>query len=342
MKNDPMCCYFPTTALFLDDRESFLHSLTLNLAENLSCKMYTKPEDALRTIFQEHSNYRQSAWLANVSNEATYNFTEEHAHLVVDVNIADIHKEIYSAARFKEISVIVVDYAMPSMSGLEFSQLIRELDKNFIKILMITGEADDEVAVKAFNDGIIDRFIKKNISTFDLELNSAIDDLQRSYFRSLSRSVTNNLATNPNCALNDQTFIDFFEDFCLKEKICEYYLVDEHGSFLLLDAMGNPSWLVVKSNNAMDYYNTIAKDNGAPKNIQSALTNRERIPFFFTQQDMEVPVTQWENYLHPAQKFTGHTNEYYYATVKGVDVYDVQPRKILSYKQHLQSLSKEQ
>jgi hypothetical protein len=54
-------------------------------------------------------------------------------------------------------------------------------------------------------------------------------------------------------------------------------LIDENGSFLLLDSDGNPSLLVVKSANIAEHYSAIAKDNYASPAIKTALTNREKI-----------------------------------------------------------------
>ena len=41
-------CYFPTTVMFIDDRERFLTGLALNLPRDLSYQMYTNPQNALK------------------------------------------------------------------------------------------------------------------------------------------------------------------------------------------------------------------------------------------------------------------------------------------------------
>ena len=47
---------------------------------------------------------------------------------------------------------------MPDINGIEFCQNLK--DKKVFKI-MLTAEADSNIAIKAFNDGLINKFILK-------------------------------------------------------------------------------------------------------------------------------------------------------------------------------------
>ena len=68
---------------------------------------------------------------------------------------------IYNKERFGETSVVVVDFAMPQMNGEEFCRKLGQLKGNSVKIIMLTGEADEEMAVRLFNAGVIDKFLRK-------------------------------------------------------------------------------------------------------------------------------------------------------------------------------------
>lgn len=332
------CCYFPTTVMFLDDKEDFLKNLSLCLDETLVYRMFSHPETAKQFLLQERDfNSQKHNWLIDIHDK--HECTGQHAHHIVDFDISKIYKGIYSLNKFREISVIVLDYVMPGMSGLEFARWIKRVDNNLIKILMLTGEADEQLAVEAFNEGIINRFIKKGSPMFENELNNAINNLQFKYFCDLTKNLVTSLSVNENCALNDPSFVDFFKELIWKNNFVEYYLVDEFGSFLLLDIFGNSSWIVVKSDNIVDQYYHIAEDDYAPETVKEALAKREKIPFFFTQKDMETSVDTWENYLHPAQKLVGKKNEYYVAFIKSTEAYDIHSEKIVSYKKYLDALA---
>lgn len=53
--------------------------------------------------------------------------------------------------------IIVIDYHMPIINGIETSEMILKLDKSF-KIIMISG--DPSIKKKALSNGIIDFFVK--------------------------------------------------------------------------------------------------------------------------------------------------------------------------------------
>ena len=84
---------------------------------------------------------------------------------------------------------------MPSLNGVEFCSQLKQ--KSFKKI-MLTGKAGESVAVQAFNEGIIDKFIRKDSPNFEKTLTVAIEELQHEYFRNLSTVVTDSLAADPN------------------------------------------------------------------------------------------------------------------------------------------------
>lgn len=57
-------------------------------------------------------------------------------------------------------AVVVSDYSMPEMDGIQFLVLARQIEENTVRI-MITGYADAELAINAVNEGNIFRFLAK-------------------------------------------------------------------------------------------------------------------------------------------------------------------------------------
>ena len=55
-------------------------------------------------------------------------------------------------------AVVISDMMMPSMNGVEFLSRVREISPGTVRI-MLTGNANLEVAVNAVNDGHIFRFL---------------------------------------------------------------------------------------------------------------------------------------------------------------------------------------
>jgi DNA-binding NtrC family response regulator len=76
------------------------------------------------------------------------------------------------AARERQFDVVIVDYVMREMDGIEFLRRIREVRPDAVRML-ISGVADVEVLIAAVNTGGVSHFIGK--PWHDYELRAAID-----------------------------------------------------------------------------------------------------------------------------------------------------------------------
>ena len=77
-----------------------------------------------------------------------------------------------------DIGVVVSDMRMPQMTGLEVLKHIRKVNPNIVRI-MLTGNADQQTAIDAVNEGAIFRFYNKPCDHETLA--SGIDDALRQY-----------------------------------------------------------------------------------------------------------------------------------------------------------------
>lgn len=329
-------CYFPSTAVFVDDSRDFLLNFVLQLDEGLAYRIFDSPEDALDCIHQKRCELEQ------LSQRCISEYTEAKncplTNHTINLDLAAIHAEVYNARRFSEISVVVVDYAMPSMNGLEFC---RRIEGSHIKKILLTGQADEKLAIEAFNQGLIHRYIRKSDPDVASLITSSIHELQLQYFQSMSDMVVRMLSvTSPSC-LHDKQFADLFWDICRTKKIVEFYLADNSGSFFMLDDDANISFLIVKNEADMRLQYDLALDNGASEEVLDQLLNREKIPCSWQSNASSLRWNQWANCLVSAQKYVSDEN-YYYAYVQGAVLFDVRSDKILSYHQYLEALDAEE
>ncbi len=77
-----------------------------------------------------------------------------------------------------DVAVIVVDYKMPGLSGIEVLQKTRDISPDTIRV-MITGALDLELALEAISRGEVYRIIKKPWN--ELELKVTIDQCFEKY-----------------------------------------------------------------------------------------------------------------------------------------------------------------
>lgn len=328
-------CYFPSTALFLDDSHDFLLNFVLQLDEGVAYRIYDAPCNALDYIHNKRCE------LDLVSQHCLSEYTEAKncplTNHTINLDLAAIHAEVYNPHRFSEISVVVVDYAMPGMNGLEFC---RRIENTNIKKILLTGQADEKLAISAFNEGLIHRYIKKSDPNAAEQITNSIYELQQHYFQDMSNMVVRMLSvTSPSC-LHDKHFALFFRTLREKKRIVEYYLIDNSGSFLMLDEDANISFLIVKREEDLRLHYDFALDNGAYGDVLDELLAGEKIPGFW-QSTASVPHTQdWRSCLVDAQKFVSDET-YYYAHIPGSVLFDVRQQKILSYHRYLEELDAE-
>ncbi len=293
--------YFPTTVFFVDDSIDFLANLSLQLNPLLSFQLYDSPDNAL-TVLNDENN--QSTPIARFFSRFHHTDDVPLTHHILDVNLDKVHREVYNEHRFEQISVAVVDYDMPSINGIEFCKGIRN---PAIKKILLTGKADEKIAVQAFNQGTIDRFILKQDKNVIEQLNTAISELQHLYFNQTERMLTEALAIGKHTFLRDPKFADKFQEICNERNIVEYYLCSEPDGLLMLDSHGTSSLLLIPSEDALMSQYEIAYEQGAPQALLTALKSDQYIPYFWKHHGYYSPECQdWQTFLFPATLFQGN------------------------------------
>ncbi|MCE3045578.1 MULTISPECIES: response regulator [Legionella] len=329
-------CYFPSTALFIDDSRDFLLNFVLQLDEGLAYRIFDSPFDALDFLDKKRC---QLEALNESCTDQVEEIREGHStSLNMNDNLAAIHAEIYNRNRFTEVSVIVVDYAMPGMDGLEFC---RRLANTNIKKILLTGKADEKLAIQAFNEGLIHRYIHKSDAQAAELITKSINELQQQYFQAMSDNLVRMLNIPvPHC-LRDPKFSYFFRQLCREKGIVEYYLADYSGSFMLLDDDANVSFLVMKTLADLETHFNLAERNGASRTVLDELSRGLKIPCYWQKDDNMPEWNDWFSCLVPAQRLdANHT--YFYSYVSGPILFDVHEERVQSYHQYLEEIDAEE
>lgn len=338
----PIClCYHPTKILFIDDNKVYMERVMLSLRNNSSFINFTEP---LKSIHYLNECYNQSSFIQNCSIKPDLNKIEDaelDRLIFSEIDLRSIQKEIMRPERYNEIAIAIIDYAMPDMDGLTLSLALKKIYP-MLQIILLTGEADEPLAIDAFNEGIISQYIKKSTTKLKDHLLSVIDKLQHRYFFTLSNSIlekANDLGEyNKLGRLNDPELISIFNNICKKHHIIEYYLLDDTGSFLLLDIEGNPFWFVIQNAEEIeaDYFQAECSEN-VPESILNVLKNKEKMLFLFTEEEADTEACDWAPYLHITNKIIGK-DTYYYALIQQPNSYQWDRNKITTFKDYLNKI----
>ncbi len=201
-------------------------------------------------------------------------------------------------SRFDEVAVVLVDYAMPVMSGVELCRQLEHCD--FFKI-MLTGEANDENGLEALNNKTIDKFHRKGEPGMYRDIVSHIRQKQVAYFQELSRIIMHSLPREkcPPVCLTDPHIVQPFFDMLAQNDIAEYYLFSNEGYFLVAGYDGALKWLVLKSEYEMDVLvqlaETVSHDpmTSTEQAVLQEIRDKKAVPLFVDPSDADLHSEHW-------------------------------------------------
>jgi CheY-like chemotaxis protein len=260
--------YHPTTICFVDDNEPFLASLELELPGNWACRTFTDPEVALEYL-------NQPITLPPLMDRC-FSLQRQSESALIHLDLGLIEQEISHVDRFRRNSVLVVDYAMPSINGLQFCEALEDAH---IRRAMLTGVADEKLAVQAFNAGLIHRFIPKQADDPILVVHQFVEELVQEYFNQYTDRLKTTLAIDPPAFLTDPVVAARVRGLMAENNLVEYYLVDDPPGLLMLEGNGRIWRLAILSPEDREAEARQAAEFGAPLELQNALRAGEKAVF---------------------------------------------------------------
>lgn len=323
--------YYPTSVAFVDDDRMFLENLVVGLEDGFAAELFDSPQRALSEL---EANALQPR-VHETCLSARRDLAEGGEHVMTDrlvaVTLSHIPAAMADWRRFNEISVAVIDYAMPGINGLDLCRRIETLP---VRKILLTGRADERTAIDAFNHGIIDRFIEKSDPRALARLNAEISGLQEAYFAARTQMVIRALGEQAPPFFADPAFADLFANIRRRSDIVEYYLDVELPGFQLLDQHGHRHLLVVLTAEDLRGQREIAADQNAPADLLEVLSDGSMVPFFHDSDGFYGPACEdWQRYLYPAQRVKGRT-DYYCALI--AEPPDRLPFAIIAFEEYLE------
>jgi CheY-like chemotaxis protein len=311
MKTLPLF-YYPTRKLWIDDDSFFLEAMKQVFGKNFPMMTFTSAEEGLNFIRHYQSSQMKQDFLRSNREDENFGILK---HTPVDFDITTLACLVDDKSKYDEISVVIIDYNMPEMSGTSFARNI--FDTPMQKILL-TGDAQEAEAISAFNANLIQCFIRKGEPNMEERLLNVFDELSFQYFQRTTYPLLAYLETEAKLPHTDPVFIRFFEEYCEKNKIQEYYLVDKQGSMLYIDSAGKKSCLVIQSNKGLDSWLSLyAKEKNLSEEDLLLLQKREKIPFFGVGKEAYEVNESWSSCLYETNILEG-VNKYYWAVVHDI------------------------
>lgn len=296
--------YHPTTTLLLDDDGSFLESFRYRYCRSMRCEALTSPERALALLVADDSRFNR---LTRASSPPAFELSgieHEQGEAVVTIDLSWVDRLAEDPARFQAISVAIVDFAMPSMDGVEFC---RRIKSHSCCKLLLTGKAGDHTAVQAFNEGLIDTFLVKQDAKLSERLPLELRKLSERYFSRLSASLAPLTVRGPGRFLSDAVFSETLQKHALWEGVSEYYLMLDPPGFRIVRGTGSATRLLVYDFDMMRAQLETAIAEEAPQGLVEQIERRKSLLHFPTPGGFYTReyASHWTAYTSPAVRIDG-------------------------------------
>lgn len=299
--------FYPTTWLWLDDDKHLLHIMATVFKDDNTVKPFHSARECLGYLKNYQLPFDKQAFLT--SKKETEDYGTLH-HTPTDLDVTKIIALAQDKTKSDEISVMVVDYSMPEMSGFEFAEQIKHLP---IQKILLTGEAQPTDAVCGFNQNLIQRYLQKGSESMADKLDQYLKELTWQYFKLKSEPLLAHLEIEGLLPLSDPAFIDFFRGKMAEHHIEEYYLLDKQGSLFCIDEQQNEFCLaIITENDLKRWLEMYGQDSQLSESQLNQINQGKLIPFFGPgKETWQAPIEEWQHHLYPATLLKGRENYYW-------------------------------
>jgi len=240
----------PGSVIFLDDDLDYLEMLALVLPRHWHIKLFSRPVQCINYLQQEPPFWEADAW----NQQQLVDHWREGRPLIPQI----LGYWSKYTERFALTRVCVVDYSMPAMDGL---QVLGELVEWPGSRVLLTGQADEQVAVQAFNRGLIDQFIPKQTPDISRRLVDAVEHLLATPNARHSQIWRVTLDPEQNALLRIPSVGRDLSNFAAKRWV-EHVVIGDPFGVLGMDSMGHVSWLQLETADGLEALAELAELEG--------------------------------------------------------------------------------
>lgn len=293
--------YYPIKVLFIDDDQDLLELYNNKYKINYNVKTLSDPIEALKILNTQHP-----LDIGIIDKNIDLNeieLTDNEGELIIKrLILNNMLPFIKKKSKYNQIGIIVADYRMPEINGID---LFKKIKDKTIKKILLTGEYDLSGAVDSLNNKIIDCYINKGEEDTMKSITSFLEAFQIEYFNDLTDKLIGDLVPEHLPFLSDEKFIKFFKNKIEEHKVREYYLLDKNGTFLMIDDQSQKFILVIHTNNSLDEFCDLYNFKQANSNLFDSIKVRNQIPFFGANIDpLNIKDTEWKNYMYKANSYS--------------------------------------
>jgi CheY-like chemotaxis protein len=255
----------PGSVVFLDDDPDYLEMLGLVLPRHWHVRLFLRPNDCIAHLLREPPFWEADAW----NQQQLIGLWRDGKPLIPQVLAYwSRYTERYALSR-----VCVVDYSMPGKDGL---QVLSELAEWPGARVLLTGQADEQVAVRAFNRGLIDQFIAKQTQDISRRLVEAVEQLLYTPDARHAQVWRSTLTPEQSALLRAPGVDAWLASFCAKHWV-EHVVIGAPFGVLGMDSAGKVGWLQLETPQGLPALAELAEVAGVSPRDVAALRSGEKL-----------------------------------------------------------------
>ena len=242
----------PGGVIFLDDDPDYLQMLAEVMPAGWYVRVLMSPLTCIELLVAETALQEADAW----QQQDIIKRWRDGAPLISAILN---YWQQGGSTRFGLTEVCVVDYAMPAMSGL---QVVGELKSWPGARVLLTGRVEEQLAISAFNRGLIDKFVPKQTPDLRLRLTEAIGSLLERPHERHQQIWRATLSREQHAWLGDAALAAQLQALAEREGWIEHVVIGAPFGVLALDREGRASWLQLESEASLPDLADMARSAG--------------------------------------------------------------------------------
>lgn len=228
----------PKRVLFVDDDRDFLEMIALAVPKWSGRMFATSPNDAIAALAGEPDHWAALEGVFLKAREARLDGSGEPS-LFAKAYFNDWR-------RFRVTTVVVLDHSMPQMTGINF---VEKLERTPAKRILLTGQAEPSVAIDAFNEGLIDKFIPKDFS-IGQHLTNAVSQVHTSLCIQYGNLVRAGLTDEQHALLEAPAVVEALSAKIAALKWHEYVVLGQPFGLMGMGLQGPLQWLQLETSSS--------------------------------------------------------------------------------------------
>ena len=232
----------PGGVVFLDDDPAYLEMLAEVMPEQWPIRLFTRPADCIRYLQKEPADREADSWL----QMDILDHWRSGQGLIPQILQYWREAGIW---RFGLAQVCVVDYSMPAMNGL---QVLEELGPWPGARVLLTGRADEQIAVQAFNAALIEQYVPKQASEISLRLTRSIQRLLDDPWGRQAQAWRATLSREQMAVISAPQIGRQLQALAEAHRWIEHVVIGDPFGVLALDDTGRAFWLQIEHESRLD------------------------------------------------------------------------------------------